>query len=321
VDGAPQPRPLIEFGVQLYAAPDAGAWRDLVLRAEDLGYSSVHLPDHVGGQFGPLVGLTAAAMATSRLRVGILVLNSALRNPVVAAKELATLDVVSGGRLQIGLGAGWQRVDFTRTGLAWLAPSARVRRVREYVDVLEAFWLGKPFSYRGAFYDLADVACEPRPVQAELPLLIGGGSQRLLELAGRRARVAGLDVPQPAGRFDPAAFLAGATAAQFEARAAWVRDAAAAAGRQVALEMAVPDDLVHLDVTPDQVRDIAGRWLTEPEALANIPLALVGDLEIVARRLLEWQRRTGISRFVVQQGAMQRAAPLVERLARSQAAT
>lgn len=292
----------------MYAADDARAWGDQARRAADLGYTSLHLPDHLGGQFSPLPALAAAAAAAPGLRVGTLVLNCAIHHPVVLAKELATVDVLTKGRLQVGIGAGWQRTDFDRTGADRLAPAARVRRLIEFVSILDALWRGAVVTHHGEYYDVTDARCLPAPVTRPLPLLIGGGSAAILRFAGATAQAVGLDVPQPAGRFDAGTYLAAAGTTAFRDRAGWARQA----GRDVELVMQIPAGLVALDARP---ADVAARWGVATDVVTDSPLALVGDVAEVADRLTRWRAETGVSRIVVPGDAMADARPLVEKLA------
>lgn len=310
---ARRPVKAFEFGVQLYGAADAKAWQEQAQRASDLGYRSVHMPDHLGGQFSPLLALGAAAAAAPRLRVGTLVLNCATRHPVVLGKELATLDVLTDGRLQVGVGAGWQRTDFVRSGTDPLDPAGRVRRLIEYVMVLEALWQGQELTHHGEFFDFEGARCQPRPIQARFPLLVGGGSVKVLSFAGRRAQTVGLDVPQPAGHFEPRTFLLAASRRAFLQRAAWTWNAAAEAGRDITLLMQIPSDLLHLSGSAEAT--VASRWGVAAEVLVDSPLALVGELHAVVEQLQRWREESGVSYLVVPADAMDAAGPLVDRLA------
>ncbi|HEY3611839.1 MAG TPA: LLM class flavin-dependent oxidoreductase [Pseudonocardiaceae bacterium] len=296
-----------EFGVQLYGATDVKEWREQAQRAYDLGYRSVHLPDHLGGQFDPLLGLADAAAAVPGLRIGTLVLNCATRHPVVLAKALATLDVLTDGRLEVGLGAGWQRTDFERTGIDRLGPAGRVRRLTEYVTILETLWRGEELTHHGEFFDIDGARCLPTPVQRSLPLLIGGGSADILRFAGRRARAVALDVPQPAGRFEPTAYLSAAHLSAFRQRADWAREA----GRDIELLIQIPSGLIG---PADAATEIAAHWGVSVDALQDTPLALVGDVDEVADRLRRWRAESDVSRIVVPADAMTTAQPLVARL-------
>ena len=301
------------FGVQLYSAADSWSWREQAREAADHGYASVHLPDHLGGQFSPVPALAAIAEAVPGLRIGTLVLNCATRHPVPLTKELATLDVLSDGRLEVGIGAGWQLTDFRRSGAERLAPAARIDRLVEHVDVMTRLWAGEEVTHAGRYYRFSDARCLPRPVQADLPLLIGGGSRRVLAFAGTAARAVGLDVPQPDGVFDPRAFLLAASRKMFLERASWATDAAREVGHEVTLVQQIPSDLVHLNGDSPDV--VARRWKVGPGELLDSPIALVGATQAVIERLQEWRALSGVSRFVVPADAMRAARPIVDRLA------
>jgi probable F420-dependent oxidoreductase len=302
-----------QFGVQLYGADDAHAWRRQARQAADLGYRSLHLPDHLGGQFSPLLGLADAAAAAPTLRIGTLVLNCATRHPVVLTKALATLDLLTEGRLQVGIGAGWQQTDFTRSGIDRRTPAARVRRLVEYVTIMETLWQDEKLTFHGEFFDIEDARCLPRPVQQPLPLLIGGGSAGILRFAGSRAQTVGLDVPQPSGRFEPTAFLRAASWQAFQERADWARAAASAAGRDITLLMQIPSGLVAL--SGSAAPGVAQRWGVSADVLMDSPLAIVGEVDVVAERLRRWRAASGVSQVIVPADAMVAARPLVDLLA------
>src|SRR5215469_9435937 len=137
--GARQMLPF-RFGVQTAVAPTMSAWRDQARMAEDLGYSTLYVPDHLDAQFEPLVALTVAAEATSTLHVGSGVLNNDLRNPVVLAKEIATLGLAAEGRVEVGVGAGWLRSDYEQAGLEYDGPAVRVDRLGESLAVMKTLW-------------------------------------------------------------------------------------------------------------------------------------------------------------------------------------
>ena len=128
------------FAVQVSNASSGAAWRALARKTEDLGYSTLFMPDHLGEQWAPLIAMTVAAEATTTLRVGTLVLDNDFRHPVILAKEAATLDLLSEGRLELGLGAGWMRDDYDQSGIAYDAPATRVDRLREAIAVLKDMW-------------------------------------------------------------------------------------------------------------------------------------------------------------------------------------
>ena len=183
------------FGVQPAVAPSRAAWLDTVRRIEASGIDVLLLSDHFGAQWGPLASLGAAAVATTRLRLGTLVLDNDFRHPAVLAKELATLDVLSDGRVEIGLGAGWSHTDYAPTGIPFDAASVRVDRLEESARVLRGLMRDGPFSFGGTYYRIQDLAGKPRPIQEPPPILIAGARRRLLTMAGRVADIVGVHVP------------------------------------------------------------------------------------------------------------------------------
>ena len=186
------------FGVIGESTGTATALVDRARHAEDLGYSTFLLRDHfVGEPFGhqlaPLIALTAAATATTTIRLGTLVLANDNRHPVMLAKEAATLDVVSGGRLELGLGAGWLRSEYEAAGIPFDAPGERVRRLGESIHLLKSLFDGSPVTFDGLHYRVTGLDSFPRPVQRPRPpLLVGAGSPRMLRLAGREADIVGI---------------------------------------------------------------------------------------------------------------------------------
>src|SRR3954466_10169006 len=182
------------FGVQVTGPADAAGWVEQARRVEALGYSILTLPDHFTSQLAPLPALAVAAAVTTTLRVGALVHANDYKHPVVLAKELATLDVLSGGRVEIGLGAGWYEPDYRAAGLPFDPPGTRVARLVEGIAVLKAALAGGPCSFAGAHYTVAGYEGWPVPVQRpHPPLLLGGGGRRVLTLAAREADIVGID--------------------------------------------------------------------------------------------------------------------------------
>src|ERR1700728_5102918 len=176
----------LRFAVQLVAAPDGPGWASLAQKAEESGFDVVSLPDHLGEQFAPLPALTAAACATTRLRLSMFVLANDMRHPGVLAKEVATLDVLSGGRVELGLGAGWDRAEYAALGIPFDRPSVRIARLEESVRAIRALLAGEEVSVHGEHYQLEGLSGRPGPVQAGgLPIVLGGGGRKMLSLAGR----------------------------------------------------------------------------------------------------------------------------------------
>src|SRR5215207_3842864 len=212
----------------------AGRWRDAVRRIEDLGFATVSISDHFtrGWVMEPVVAMTAAAAATDRLRVLSLVLGNDYRHPVLVHKAMATLDVLSEGRVEIGLGAGWMRSDYQAAGLPYDEPAARIERLEESVVVLKGLFGPRPLTFDGAHYRIDGLDGLPKPVQRpHPPLLVGGGGCRVLSVAGRHADIVSVN-PSLRDGVVTAELLEDATAERIDQKVGWVREAAAAAGRR-----------------------------------------------------------------------------------------
>jgi len=241
----PHPRPF-RFGIQLTSAPPGTDWASVAREAEDLGYSTLFMPDHFGDQLAPVPALAAAAEATTTLRVGPLVLDNDYKHPVVTAKEMATLDVVSGGRLELGIGAGWMASDYEQSGIAMDPAGERVERLEEAVAVLKGLFAPGAFSYEGKHYRISDLDGLPKPVQSPgPPLLIGGGGPRVLALAGREADIVGINPAVRSGQVDAAAALDGG-AEITDRKLGWVK--AAAGDRYPDIELTM---LIYMAVLTD----------------------------------------------------------------------
>jgi probable F420-dependent oxidoreductase len=182
------------FGVQEHHAAGAADWREKARRAESLGYSTLYLPDHFSNRPGPIAALMAAAAATSTLRIGSLVFDNDYRHPVVLAKEAATLDLLSDGRLDFGLGAGWLKSDYEKAGIPLDSAGMRIERMEEGLKVIKGLWAGGTFSFSGKHYNVSELEGTPRPVQKpHPPILLGGGGRRMLTLAGREADIVNIN--------------------------------------------------------------------------------------------------------------------------------
>jgi probable F420-dependent oxidoreductase len=302
------------FGVQCSSVPPGASWPELARRVEDLGFATLTVADHLDDQFAPVPALQAAADATTTLRLGALVLCNDYRHPVVAAKEMATIDLLSGGRLEVGIGAGWMTTDYESSGIPLDRAGTRIERLAESIDVLEALWADEPATVHGAHYRVTGLDGRPKPRQRPRPpLLLGGGGRRMLSLAATRADIVGLNVNLAKGVIDADAGPDG-TAAATDRKIGWIR--AAAGDRFDELELQVR---VHLVLPTD---DRAGTidafapafGLTAAEA-AETPHALVGTTSEICDDLLARRERWGISYIGASVDALDAVAPVVARLA------
>lgn len=304
------------FGVQCPTPPEltSASWRDLARKCEDLGYARLTVSDHLDEQLGPIAALMAAADATTELRVGSMVFCNDYRHPVVLAKEAATLDVLSDGRVDLGVGAGWMTSDYERSGIPLDSASTRIERLEEAVVVLKALFGDEPVEHRGAHYRVEGLAGTPKPLQRpHPPLLIGGGGRRLLEVAARQADIVGLNPKLPNGVID-ASVGPDATAAATERKIEWIREAAGERFGDIELQTRI-----HLVVVTDDRNGVAealatGFGMSAAEALDS-PHALAGTTGQIAETLLERRERFGISSVGISLDAMDDLAPVVADLA------
>lgn len=302
------------FGVQLHTATSGEEWSGLARRAEELGYATAFLPDHFGDQLAPVPALMAAAAATTELRVGALVFDNDYKHPLVLAKEMATIDVLSGGRVEVGLGAGWMRSDYDESGIAYDPPATRVDRFEEGLSVITALLGPDPVTFAGTYYQVHGHNGLPKPVQSPRPpILVGGGKRRMLALAGRHADIVGINPTIPNGVADADAARNG-TAELTDEKLSWVRDAAG--DRYGDLEI----NLLNFAciVTDDRqkvAQDFAPVMGLEPNQLLEFPHALVGTVEEIAESVQARRERWDASYVVVQQDVMEAMAPVVARLA------
>jgi len=309
------PKPF-RFGVQCSSPPDRGAaaWVELARTCEDLGYSSLTVADHFDDQLAPIPALMAAADATTSLRIGTLVMCTDYTHPVVLAKEAATLDVLSEGRLEFGLGAGWMTTDYEQSGIPLDRAGVRIERLEEAVTIIEQLWSERPCSFGGQHFTIKDLEGHPKPVQQpHPPLLIGGGGRRVLSLAARRADIVGINVDLRRGVIDDHAGPNASEDATAE-KISWIR--AAAGSRFDDLEIHVR---VHLVIVTNDRWGMAAALgpafgLSAERALAS-PHALAGTVEQITDDLRERRERWGISYIGVGVEALHSLAPVVARLA------
>jgi probable F420-dependent oxidoreductase len=301
------------FAVQLEGAGSAGEWRNLARKVESLGYSTLYVPDHLGDQWAPTVALTAAAEATSTLRVGSLVFDNDYRHPVVLAKELATLDLVSEGRLEAGLGAGWMKADYDQSGIPFDEPAVRVARLEEAVHIMQALWADGTCTFSGEHYTVTEAPGRPRPFRRPRPtLLLGGGGRRVLSFAARHADIVGVNANLRAGFVGPEV-AATVTAERFDQRVGWIREAAG--DRFDRLELQILTVVAAITDDRQGMADaLAPAFGLDPAAALEVPMVVVGTVEQVCRTLEERRRRYGFSYYVFHGDDIEAFAPVVERL-------
>jgi len=315
------------FAVQSFSAPDARTWRERARRAEALGYSALHLADHFLGPgpalaatFHPLQDLAAvpamavAAEATETLRIGCRVFCNDYRHPVVLAHEAATLDRLSGGRLELGLGAGWLRAEYEAAGIPFDPAGRRIARLAESVSLLKALFADQPVEHAGEHYRVSGFTGAPRPLQRpHPPLLIGGGSRRVLELAAREADVVSLNFDNRSGVLGPSGVRSGAADATAQ-KIRWVREAAGT--RFASLELEIGAYFTFVTDAPGPIAAAMGKTFgLSAEEMMRHPHSLFGPCEALCDELEGRREAYGISYVTVGDGALEAFAHVVARLA------
>ena len=280
---------------------------------ESLGYSTLYITDHFGDQLSPVAALMSAADATSTLRVGSLVFDNDYRHPVVLAKEAATLDLLSDGRLDFGLGAGWLATDYEQTGIPFDPPGTRIERMAEALQIIKAFFAGGSVSFTGKHYKIAGVEAMPSAVQKpHPPIILGGGGRRMLRLAAREADIVSINYKLSEGRINRKLISTGQADATDE-KLGWIKEAAA--DRLSEIELSV--SIFVANVTDDRdalAAAMASGSGSEPSAVLETPHFLIGTVEQMIEDLQARRERYGISYVIVPGEIAQSLAPIVKRL-------
>ena len=314
------PRPF-RFGVLGESVRSAADLVGTARRAEGAGYATYLMRDHFieepfGHQLAPVTALATAAAATKTLRVGSMVICNDYRHPAVLAKEAATLDLLSGGRFELGLGAGFSQPEYEAAGFPYDPPGVRVDRLVEALQVLKGLFGAAPFTFSGRFYTVKDLALFPNPVQRpHPPILVGAGGKRMLSIAAREANIIGIQtaalgtgrrVPDPSGLLPEA----------IAEKVAWLRQEAAARFDDIELS------LVSSMVIARNRREAAERLMREREwvgisvdRVLEMPSIFIGSVDQIVDDMQVRRERYGISYHVVSDRSMEMVAPIVARLA------
>lgn len=308
---------MMRFGV-VVGAPTLELYQSAVRQAESAGYDTVLCSDHLhlsgrhASHFTPIPALTTAALATRSIRVGTSVINQDLRHPAVLARDAASLDVLSGGRLELGLGAGWNEPEYTMAGIAFDPIGVRVRRFAEYVRVVKGVLAEPEFTFEGEFFTIRAMPGEPSPVQKpHPPILIGGTGPRMLRLAAREADIVSINLlkaPSP-------------DRAELAERVALVRRSAADRAEMPELQLPLAAVVPSAQRAEDAIRTAASnpdqfllRMLVSKfgvDAVAASPIVLVGGPEEIADRLCELEEDHGIGYVTVPMSAMEALADAI----------
>ena len=285
------------FGVVAAYAPSHSAWVTTARKAEELGYSTLLMPDRTtGGLLTPIPALAIAAEATSVLRLGSYVFANGYRHPVLLAREAATLDLLSDGRFELGVGAGVSPEEFQHMGLPFPNAGARVNQLEETIQLLKLLLTEETVNFSGKYYTVSDLKGGIKPVQSpHLPLLIAGAGERMLKLAAREADIIAIGTKISAQGRDP-------SDPSLEQKIAWIKEAAGP--RDLELSQAIYD----LEITDSKSALPAqtGGWV-----VAKRPYSTEQAVEL----LLEQRERYGFSYLQIQAAQMENFAPVAARLA------
>ena len=302
------------FGVNVTRAESRAEWADKARKIEALGYSTLNVPDHLAEILAPMPALVSAAAATKSLRVGTNVLNNDLRHPVLVAREAATVDLLTDGRLLLGLGAGYVESEYEQAGLRFDRGRARVERLAEAVVIVKRLLAGELVSFAGRHYRVTDHKIHPRPIQQpHPPILIGGNGPRLLTLAATEADIVGLTgISFRSGGTQPD--LSAWRASIVDERVQLVREAAG--NRYEHLELnALVQRVIVTDDRRKAAEELTRQWtqLSVDEILES-PYALIGTVDQLVEDLHARRARWGLSYFVVHEPYSDALAPVVARL-------
>ena len=306
------PRPF-RFGVQASPGVDANTWRAFARSVESAGYSTLLVADHVGGdELAPVPALAAAAEVTTELRIGTLVINNDLRHPAMLAREAASLDVLSGGRFELGIGAGWARDEYEQLGVSFDEPAIRIERLDEALRIIRQTWSGEPVEAGGAHYRVDGLPGLPRPIQRPgPPILVAGGGARAVSVAARHADIVGVHLRMHRdGRGED--WSTGSMAATRQ-RVERIRGAAGDRFEHLELQMMLMTVAISDDPLGAANRIGSSEGLDASEVLDS-PYRLIGTVEEMVKALEERRTSLGVSYFVVPGGWAAGFAPVVGRL-------
>jgi probable F420-dependent oxidoreductase len=290
------PKPF-RFGLATSLGSSRQAWRDKARKVEDLGYASLLVQDHVTNDLAPIAALAVAAEATTTLRIGSFVFCNDLRHPTMLAHEAATLDLLSEGRFELGLGAGYDPNDYSQTGLPFDPPGVRLRRLEEAVRIIQQFFTEETVNFSGQYYTITGLRSFPRLIQhPHPPISIGGKGKRLLTMGARLVNGLGVgfqSITNTQGRMVPT------TPEEVAEKIQWIREAAGERFAQLELGYT----LFHVQMTDQRV-----------QAPLNFHV-LIGSQEQMIEALLERRERYGLTYVQVTDAAFDLFAPIVARLA------
>jgi probable F420-dependent oxidoreductase len=303
------------FGVGVSKARSRKEFTELARKLDGQGYSTMFVPDHfVDHELAPTVALAHAAAVTDDLRVGTFVLGNDYKHPVVCAREMATLDLLSDGRLELGIGAGWMTADYKKAGMPLDRPGVRIARLAEAITIMKGLFADGPFTFKGEHYQINDLDGAPTPVQQPVPFLIGGGGPKILALAAQEAQIVGINANLRSGDGNSPDAAQSLTPAETDKKIAWVREAAGSKFDDLELQTLV--GFVHVTDNPAQILEgIAGAFGVSVDEARLAPPCIVGTEDDMVASLEERRDRWQISYHVIDENFADAFAPVVARLA------
>jgi probable F420-dependent oxidoreductase len=305
------------FGVNVRHAKSRAEWQETARKIEGLGYATLTLPDHLTDMIAPMPALVSAAEATTTLRVGANVLNNDLRHPLLVAREAAAVDLLTDGRLQLGLGAGSIQAEYEQAGLRFDRGRTRVERLGEAVTIIKGLLKGEEVTFAGRHYHVTGHSIAPLPVQRpHPPILIGGNGRHLLALAAREADIIGFSgiTFRQGGAVPPD--LSGWRASSLDERVRLVREMAGDE-RYSRLEInALVQRVIVTDDRRGAAEELTSRWTQlTPDEILQSPYVLIGSVDQMVEDIQAHRKRWGISYYVVHEPYLDDFAPVVARLA------
>jgi probable F420-dependent oxidoreductase len=306
------------FGIVTESAKSRQEWLKLLQRVEELGYATFLLADHYVNEFPPIAALMAAADATKTLRVGSIVFNNDLRHPALLAKEIATLDLLSDGRFELGIGAGWNKPEYDQIGLQFDSAGVRIKRMEEAIEILKQFFTKESVSFDGEQYNVTDLPAFPKPAQRpHPPIFMGGGGKKMLSISGREANIVGIHFKT---NIDFSVDISEYGEASFAQKVEWVREAAGPRFADIELNI-LSGNVVVTDDRQQAAEQIIRRLeergrsgLTTEQLLAS-PYQFIGTVEQICEHIQQLREKFGVSYIVIDSDYMEAFAPVVARLA------
>jgi probable F420-dependent oxidoreductase len=301
------------MGVQVSGPATQDEWRALAREIEDRGYHVLSVADHLDDQFATGPAIVAAADATREIRVASVVHCNDFHHPVLLAKEAATIDLLTDGRFELGLGAGWMTTDYEASGIPLDPASRRIARLDEAITVIKDLWRDGPTTFAGEHYRVDGLDGRPKPLQSpHPPIFIGGGGRTMLSTAARHADIIGLNIDLRHGRIDDTSGPT-ATAAATDRKLAWIREAAG--DRLDAIELQARIHLAAVtDDRPSLAAAVAPAFGMSAEECLVCPHGLAGSVSEIVEQCLERRERWGISYVTISLDAMRDFTPVVAAL-------